>query len=131
MDTSMVQYILRPKDIQKAASLFELSQEEISKLNSLRILNTQYIRACLMRADFERLTNGLHYLEKADTRYRYPEVLKAIAKEYGTSIKAVSRILHAGNSTMFFCNRCGKRIGKEEYIRGNGICSNCLADTLF
>ncbi len=130
MDTSSVQYILRPKDIKKAASLFELSEEEIAKFNSLKLLNTQYIRLCLMRADYERLTNGLHYLEKSDTRYRYPEVMKAIAKEYGTNAKAVSRAIHEGDNAMYFCQKCGCRIKKEQYIRGGGLCSNCLADLI-
>lgn len=130
MDTSSVQYTLRPKDIKKTASLLELSIEELEKFNALRLLNVTYIRSLLMRADFEQLTNGLHYLEKCDNKYRYPEVVKALAREYNISPKAVAAVLHGKNEKIFFCTRCGKRISQQAYRDRSGLCADCYAEEL-
>lgn len=130
MDTSSVQYTLRPKDIQKASSLLELPIEQLQHFNSLKLLNTAYIRSLLMRADFERLTSGLHLLEKDNRRYRYPEVIKAIAREYGLGPKAVASILHGNDEQIYFCAKCGIRITYRGYKERGGLCSNCYADTL-
>lgn len=130
MDTSSVQYTLRPKDLQKASSLLELPLEQLQHLNSLKLLNTAYIRSLLMRADFERLTNGLHYLERCDKKYRYPEVIKALAREYGIAPKAVSNILHGHDETIYFCSKCGIRITTQGFRNRGGLCPNCYADTL-
>lgn len=130
MDTSSVQYTLRDKDIKKAASLLELPEEQVRHYNSLNLLNTNYIRALLMRADFEQLTHGLHFLEKYDKKYRYPEVVKALAREYGIAPKAVSTILHGREEKIFFCSRCGVRISYQGYRDRGGLCPNCYADSL-
>lgn len=130
MDTSSVQYTLRPKDIQQASSLLELPVEELEKLNALKILNTSYIRTLLMRMDFEQLTHGLHYLEVADRHYRYPDVIKAIARKYGVGPKAVSMALHGKDEKIYFCSRCGVRITSQGYRDRGGLCQNCYADTL-
>lgn len=130
MDTSTVQYSLRPKDIQKASSLLEIPQEQLQHFNGLKLLNTAYIRSLLMRADFERLTNGLHYLGRCDNKYRYPEVIKALAREYGIGPKAVSAILHGNDEQIFFCSKCGVRITSQGARNRGGLCSNCYADAL-
>lgn len=130
MNTDSVQCILREKDIRKAASLLELPEEQLEHFNSLRLLNVTYIRALLMRADFEQLTNGLHYLKKCDSKYRYPEVIKAIAREYSTTPRAVSHILSGHDEKMYFCTRCGVRISRQGYQDRGGLCANCLADSL-
>lgn len=130
MDTSSVQYVLRPKDIKKASSLLEIPEEELEKFNSLRLLNTNYIRSLLMRADFEKLTNGLHFLEHFDNKYRYPEVIKALAREYNIGPKAVASILHGKDEKMFFCTHCGRRISQQSYRDRGGLCAECYADSL-
>lgn len=130
MDTGSVQYTLRPKDLQKASSLLEQPLELLQHLNSLKLLNTTYIRSLLMRADFEKLTNGLHYLEKNDKRYNYPEVIKALAREYGISPKSVAAILHGKDETIHFCSKCGIRITAQGARNRGGLCSNCYADSL-
>lgn len=130
MDTSTVQYTLRPKDIQKASSLLEVPQEQLAHFNSLKLLNTTYIRSLLIRADFERLTNGLHFLEHCDRRYRYPEVIKAIAREYGIGPKAVASILHGNDEVIHFCSKCGIRITAQGARNRGGLCQNCYSETL-
>lgn len=130
MDTSSVQYTLRPRDIEKASSLLELPMEELQHLNALRLLNTTYIRALLMRADYERLTDGLHFLEKADRRYRYLAAEKAIAREYGIGPKEASSIIHGKDESIYFCKQCGIRISPAGYRDRNGLCKNCYIDSL-
>lgn len=130
MDTSSVQYTLRQKDLQKASSLLELPLQQLQHLNSLKLLNTTYIRSLLMRADFEKLTNGLHYLENNKKKYNYPEVIKALAREYGVGPKAVASILHGKDETIYFCSKCGVRITAQGARNRGGLCSNCYSDTL-
>jgi hypothetical protein len=130
MDTSSVQYTLRPKDLQKASSLLELPLEQLQHYNSLKLLNVAYIRSLLMRADFEKLTNGLHYLEKNDKKYNYPEVVKALAREYGIGAKAVAQILHGKDESIHFCSKCGIRITAQGARNRGGLCSNCYSDSL-
>ena len=130
MDTSSVQYTLRLKDLQKASSLLELPLEQLQHYNALKLLNVTYIRSLLMRADFEQLTNGLHYLEKNDKKYNYPEVIKALAREYGIGPKAVASILHGKDETIYFCSKCGIRITAQGARNRGGLCPNCYSDTL-
>ena len=125
-----VQYTLRPKDLQKASELFTLDLALLQRLNSQRLLNAVYIRNLLIRADYERLTSGLHWLESQDKNYNFPEVMRALQREYNINQKSLNGILHGRNESMVFCSRCGIRISKQCHSRTGGLCSNCYADTL-
>jgi len=130
MDTSSVQYTLRQKDIEKAAELFGYDQAIFKQFNDQRLLNVEYIRALLIRMDFERLTSGLHWLEHNDTKYAYPEVMKALARNYGVTVKVIQQTLHGKNEAIVFCSKCGIRISRQVAKRTGGLCSNCYADTI-
>lgn len=125
-----VQRILRQRDLEKASDLFGIELAMMERLNSQRLLNATYIRNLLIRADYERLTSGLHWLEHQDKKYNFPEVLKALQREYNVSKSNLSQILHGRNESLVFCSKCGVRITKKCYERTNGLCSNCFADTL-
>ncbi len=125
-----VQFTLRPKDLEKASDMFGIEIALLERLNAQRLLNATYIRNLLIRADYERLTSGLHWLEHQDKNYSFPEVLRALSREYNISQQNLKDILHGRNESLLFCNRCGKRIGKSQYNRTKGFCSNCFADTL-
>lgn len=125
-----VQFTLRPKDLEKASDMFGIDRALLEQLNSQRLLNATYIRNLLIRADYERLTSGLHWLEHQDKNYRFPEVLKALQREYNISKPNLTKILHGKNESVVFCNRCGIRITKQCYYRTGGLCSNCFAETL-
>ena len=125
-----VQYTLRPKDLAKASELFGIELVLLDRLNSQRLLNATYIRNLLIRADYERLTSGLHWLERQDKNYNFPEVLRALCMEYNISMQNLKKVLHGRNSSIHFCNRCGIRITKSCFQRTDGLCSNCFADSL-
>ena len=125
-----VQFTLRPKDLIKASDLFGIDQATMEQFNSLRLLNATYIRNLLIRADYERLTSGLHWLEHNDKAYNFPEVIRALQKEYNISKPNLNKILHGRNESIHFCSRCGIRIPRKCFDRTNGLCSNCFADTL-
>lgn len=125
-----VQMILRPKDLEKASDLFGIELALLERLNAQRLLNAIYIRNLLVRADYERLTSGLHWLEHQDKKYNFPEVLKALRLEYNINKQTLKQILHGKNESLVFCNKCGIRITKQCYNRTHGLCSNCFAETL-
>lgn len=125
-----VQYTLRPKDLVKASDLFGIDIQTLERLNAQCLLNATYIRSVLVRADYERLTSGVHWLEHQDKDYRFPEVIRALQLEYNLSKANIKKILHGRNESMVFCNRCGIRITKQCYNRTSGLCSNCFAATL-
>lgn len=125
-----VQRILRPKDLAKASDIFGIELALLERLNSQRLLNSTYIRNILIRADYERLTSGLHWLEHQDKDYKFPEVQRALRQEYNLSKEELKQILRGRNVSLIFCNKCGARITKKCYDRTNGLCSNCFADTL-
>lgn len=125
-----VQFTLRPKDLEKASNIFGIDIALLERLNAQRLLNTTYIRSILIRADYERLTSGLHWLEHQDKNYNFPEVLRAIGHEYNISPKNLKTILHGRNESILFCARCGVRIPKATHKRTGGLCSNCYADDL-
>lgn len=125
-----VQRILRKKDLEKASSLFGIDMALLERLNSQRLLNATYIRNLLIRADYERLTSGLHWLEHQDKRYKFPEVLKALRNEYNVSEPNLRKILNGKNESLLFCTKCGIRITKRVCERTNGLCSDCFAETL-
>lgn len=121
---------LRPKDIVKASDMFGIEQAILERLNAQRLLNAIYIRNLLIRADYERLTSGLHWLEHQDKNYNFPEVMKALSREYHVSKSTIQNILHGRNESILFCNNCGIRISKKCHERTKGLCSNCFADSL-
>lgn len=125
-----VQFTLRPKDLEKASEMFGIDIATLERLNSQRLLNATYIRNLLIRADYERLTSGLHWLEHQDKKYNFPEVMRALRQEYNISKPNLTKILHGRNESILFCNRCGIRITKKCHNRTGGLCSNCFADTL-
>lgn len=125
-----VQFTLRPKDLEKASEMFGVDIAMLERLNAQRLLNATYIRNLLIRADYERLTSGLHWLEHQDKRYNFPEVMRALRQEYNVSKPTLTKILHGRNESILFCNRCGIRITKKCHDRTGGLCSNCFADTL-
>jgi len=125
-----VKYTLRPKDLDKASELFQIERAMLERMNSQRLLNTEYIRNVLIRADYERLTSGLHWLEHQDKKYRFPEVMRALQREYQINKDALNKVLHGKNEAVLFCSRCGIRISRQCYNRTKGLCSNCFADTL-
>lgn len=125
-----VQYNLRPKDLDKASELFQIDKAILERMNSQRLLNVEYIRNLLIRADYERLTSGLHWLEHQDKKYNFPEVMRALQHEYNINKKVLLNVLHGKNEAILFCSRCGIRISKPVHSRTGGLCSNCFADTL-
>lgn len=125
-----VQFTLRPKDIEKASDLFGIEIAILERLNSQRLLNATYIRNLLIRADYERLTSGLHWLEHQDKNYNFPEVTRALQREYNISKTNIRQILHGRNESIHFCSRCGIRISRKCFDRTGGMCSNCFADSL-
>ncbi len=128
--TDSVQFTLRPKDLEKASDMFGIDIAVLERFNAQRLLNVTYIRNLLIRADYERLTSGLHWLEHQDKKYNFPEVLRALSREYNISQQSLKNILHGRNESLFFCNRCGRRMGKVQYHRTKGFCSNCFSDML-
>lgn len=125
-----VQFTLRSKDLVKASEMFGVELALLERLNAQRLLNATYIRNILIRADYERLTSGLHWLEYQDKKYNFPEVMRALQHEYNVSLANLKKILHGKNESILFCCRCGIRISKTTFNRTNGLCSNCFADTL-
>lgn len=125
-----VQYTLRPKDLEKASEMFGIELALLERLNAQRLLNATYIRNLLIRADYERLTSGLHWLEHQDKKYNFPEVQRALRHEYNISKQGLQKILHGRNESILFCSRCGARISKQTFSRTGGLCSNCFADSL-
>lgn len=128
--TDSVQYILRPKDIAKASDLFGVDAAVLERLNAQKLLNATYIRGLLMRADYERLTSGLHWLEQNNTKYMYPEVMRAIQREYNVSKDTLLGVLKGKNSSMHFCSNCGARVAASVAERTGGLCSICYADNM-
>ncbi|MCM1296166.1 MAG: hypothetical protein NC311_11550 [Muribaculaceae bacterium] len=125
-----VQRVLRQKDLEKASDMFSIEMAMMERLNSQKLLNATYIRNLLIRADYERLTSGLHWLEHQDMRYNFPEVMKALQLEYNVSRQNLKDILHGRNDSLIFCSKCGVRITKRCFDRTSGLCSNCFAETL-
>lgn len=128
--TDSIIYTLRPKDLEKASDMFGIDLAILERLNAQRLLNTTYIRNLLIRGDYERLTSGLHWLEHQDKKYSFPEVQRALQREYNISNKALKTILHGRHDSLIFCSKCGVRISKKCYERTSGLCSNCFADQM-
>jgi hypothetical protein len=123
-------YTLRPRDIEKAAELYGIDQAVLTQMNDMCLLDTDYIRSALIRTDFEKLTSGLHWLEHNDKDYAYPEVMTALRRHYGISMKALQKILSSRNQKTLFCSKCGIRVSASTYERTGGLCPNCFADTI-
>lgn len=130
-EAERIELILRDKDIKKAANLLGIEEFVLKRLNDQRLLNAPYIRDTLIRSDYERLTRGLTYLVDQENEYTFPEIKKALCKEYSIKMNALNVILHGRqNGNMIFCKKCGFRISPKTANRTGGLCSSCFADTL-
>lgn len=128
---SKIQYILREKDIEKAAEVFGVDSTSLRTFNDKRMLNVEYLRDQLIKYDYRKLTNGLRFLVDENKTYTYPEVAATICNEYNISKKAFNQIVNSRiNSGAVFCKRCGIRVSKQQYTRTNGLCENCFALTI-
>lgn len=126
-----VMYVLREKDIKKASVLFDVEEASLRVLNEKRLLNAEYIRERLIKNDFKKLTNGLELLARVNKTYTYPEAVIAVCNEYNISKKAFYQIYNSKtNSCLIFCQKCGKRINKQQFEKTNGLCEDCFAKTI-
>lgn len=126
-----IQRILSEKEVMKASQLFGIDEASLQRLNDQFLLNAEYIRAALIKNDFQFLTRGLRYYIEADKAYTNQEILIALQKEYRIPTTALRNILFGKmNENMHFCSRCGVRITQQTYKRTNGLCSTCFAETL-
>lgn len=131
MAASKILYILREKDIKKASVLFDVDEASLRLMNERRLLNTEYIRECLIKNDFKKLTNGLELLASENKTYTYPEAIAAVCNEYGVSRKAFTQLYNNRvNAGMVFCTKCGKRVTKQQFEKTNGLCEECFALTI-
>lgn len=131
MAASKILYILREKDIKKASVLFDVDEASLRLMNERRLLNTEYIRECLIKNDFKKLTNGLELLASENKTYTYPEAIAAVCNEYGVSRKAFTQLYNNRvNAGMIFCAKCGKRVTKQQFGKTNGLCEECFALTI-
>ena len=126
-----IQNILRDKDIKKASNLLGIDELTLKRLNDQRLLNSEYIRDLIIRSDYEKLVRGLRYLIDQENAYTFPEIKKALTKEYSVSMQTLNNILHGRtNANMHFCKKCGFRISAKTALRTGGLCSACFSDTL-
>lgn len=126
-----IMYVLREKDIKKASVLFGIDEISLRTLNEKRLLNAEYIRECLIKNDFKKLTSGLELLAKDSKTYAYPEAIAAVCNEYGIAKSEFPKIYNSRiNKHMLFCTKCGKRVTKVEYDKTNGLCGDCFALTI-
>lgn len=128
---SKIQFVLREKDIEKAAEVFGVDVVSLRMFNDKRMLNADYIRSRLIKHDYRKLTNGLRFLVDEKKTFTYPEVAAAICNNYNISKKAFNQIVNSKiNDGAVFCQRCGIRVSKQQYNKTNGLCENCFAETI-
>lgn len=128
---SKIQYVLREKDIEKAAEVCGVDVTSLRVFNDKRLLNVEYIRDKLIKHDYKKLTNGLRFLVDENRTYTFPEVAAAICGNYNISKKAFNQIINSKiNEGAVFCQRCGIRVSKQQYKKTNGLCENCFAATI-
>ena len=87
-----IQNILRDKDIKKASNLLGIDELTLKRLNDQRLLNSEYIRDLIIRSDYEKLVRGLRYLIDQENAYTFPEIKKALTKEYSVSMQTLNNI---------------------------------------
>lgn len=131
MEAAKIKYILTQQQIEKFCDIMGVDQANVEQLNALRCLNTEYIRDILIQHDYHELTKGIEYLQTLKKSYNYSEIKKALAKAYKMPENEINASIQGkNNGTMHFCTKCGKRITGKQNQRTNGLCSECLVDTL-
>ena len=130
-EAARIKYNLTEKQLLKFCDIFGLDLAAVAAVNAISCLNAEYIRDILIRYDYEDLKKGLTYIETIHKSYSYDELKAALAKAYGMPVHEVAKIIrNRTNSDMHFCKKCGKRINKTMLFRTDGLCSDCMANTL-
>lgn len=125
------QYTLREKDIQKASDLLGVEQAILVQMNNRNLLNNDYIRSLIIRADYERLMSGLHYIDdKTKAPLTTERIYSVLMSEYNIDSTALRRIIGRKFESSCFCNRCGVRMDQRSYDMYGGVCKNCAMDEM-
>lgn len=131
MEAARINYILSEKQLAKFCNMFGIDLVCASALNEIACLNTDYIRDILVKYDYEELCHGIRYMSEIKPRYGFDDLAKALAKEYRTTPANIKSIVNGKeNRNMCFCSKCGKRIKKFVFGKNNGLCTDCLVETL-
>lgn len=115
---------LRPKDIEKIATILQIPQFAVEKMAGMNLIQENHAVDLLIVNDWKRM--------KRNNRNRYPLkfLIKALEREYQVSDTKVEAAIYNKRKSIYICRECGKRITKTESVRNDGVCDDCVIDSI-
>lgn len=109
---------LQQKEIEKLATITNLSPLQVSKLIALGILNDNRCLDAILVYDWKRL--------KRRKQYKVSQIFEALMERYKVSKSRVERAVYYKQRKKKYCEKCQREISNREYNRGNGKCDRCV-----
>jgi hypothetical protein len=113
---------LRPKDIEKLSGIIKIPIADLARMSAMHILNEGAIIDLLIRYDFRKT--------RKNKNYTAGQITFALMDEYKVSSGKVDMAVHAKTNKRCYCDKCGLKVRKPEYIRNKGVCDKCVAKSI-
>lgn len=110
---------LQESEIQKLASITELTPMQIQKLLAMGLVDENRALDALVLYDFKRI--------KRRKQYKVGQIIEAVMEKYKVPRSRVERIIYNKKRKRYYCDKCSKEIPSREKKRGNGKCDHCVA----
>ena len=114
---------LTEKHIKKLSVITELPLEEVARLSSMGLLDSNRAVELLIKYDWRLLS-------KNKGEYTVQARINAIMSEYGVAENRVRQAIYGKRSMEYYCSECGRVITKTEHARNNGMCDKCVVKKL-
>lgn len=109
---------LRDKDIKRLARILDVSEDTITKMAAMELIDYNRAVDLLIKYSWRQLYRK-DWLKRG-------EKYQAIALEYNCSTTKVANAVKNKRRAEYYCVECSKKITKKQYQDHDGLCSDCV-----
>lgn len=113
---------LGDREIHKLSEITGVSHFDLQKLYSMGILHEERTFEHLIKHDFTNLSKM--------GKYKPGQIMVALAHKYAVTMNKVRSSIYHKRSRYYYCEQCDKRITKTIFTRNNGLCEECVINSI-
>ena len=113
---------LQEKEQAKLAEISGASIYDIQKLYAMRVLNERKAVEYIIRWDYHRI--------RRLGKYKPGMIIQRLASAYDVTTNQIRSAIYNKNEREFCCDKCHKIIPRSQYVKNDGLCDSCKAETI-
>lgn len=109
-------------EYQKLSTITGIAMMDLQKLDAQGLLANEVAVKLVFEYEYQ--------LQQKENKVLPKLVIRAIARKYGLSVARVKKYLFAKESPIYYCEKCRQAISSLEFRRNNGICDQCVVESI-